>query len=163
MEYEEILNRMLKKIPDSIDKREGSIIYNALAPAALELAQMYFQIENNTDLIFADTAVEKYLDRICEQNGLLRKQATNAIRKGLFYDSNNDYMNVEINTRFSSNSIVYRAVEQIEKGIYKLECETAGTEGNTYTGELIPVQYIEGLAKVELADILIPRRRYRNR
>ena len=163
MEYEEILNRMLEKIPDSIDKREGSIIYNALSPAALELAQMYFQFENNINLMFADTAVEEYLDRICEQNGLLRKPATKAIRKGIFYDSDNNYMNVEISTRFSSNSIVYKVVEQIEEGIYKLECETAGVEGNTYTGELIPVQYIEGLAKVELADILIPRRRYRNR
>ena len=29
---ETILRRMLDKVPDSLDKREGSIIYDALAP-----------------------------------------------------------------------------------------------------------------------------------
>ena len=35
--YESILERMLEKVPDNMDKREGSIIYDALAPAAVEL------------------------------------------------------------------------------------------------------------------------------
>lgn len=32
-----LLARMLARVPDSIDKREGSIIYDALMPAAIEL------------------------------------------------------------------------------------------------------------------------------
>ena len=39
--YEKILNDMLDRVPDSLDKRQGSIIYNALAPAAVELQNMY--------------------------------------------------------------------------------------------------------------------------
>ena len=35
--YEVILKRMLDRIPSTMDKREGSIIYDALAPAAIEL------------------------------------------------------------------------------------------------------------------------------
>ncbi len=42
MTYENILNSMLGRVPSTIDTREGSIIYNALAPAAYELAQAYF-------------------------------------------------------------------------------------------------------------------------
>ena len=40
MTYEEILQRMLGRVPNTIDKREGSLIYTALAPAAAELIQM---------------------------------------------------------------------------------------------------------------------------
>lgn len=163
MDYDGILKRMLDRVPDDLDKREGSIIYNALAPAALELATMYFALQNNMDLMFADTAVDEYLDRICNQNGLTRNSATKAIRKGLFYDEENNLMDIDINSRFSINSVVFKAIERIETGTYRLECETEGTEGNNYVGDLIPVQYIQGLAKAQITDILIPRRRYRDR
>lgn len=156
MDYDEILKRMLDRVPNDLDKREGSIIYNALAPAALELATMYFTLQNNMDLMFADTAVDEYLDRICNQNGITRNSATKAIRKGLFYDEENNLMDIDINSRFSINSVVFRAVEKIETGTYRLECETEGTEGNNYVGDLIPVQYIQGLAKAQITDILIP-------
>ena len=33
--YEEILKRMLDRVPSGLDKREGSVIYDALAPAAV--------------------------------------------------------------------------------------------------------------------------------
>ena len=36
--YEQILQRMLARVPGDIDKREGSIIYDALAPAAVEIS-----------------------------------------------------------------------------------------------------------------------------
>ena len=34
MTYESILQKMLNMVSDDVDKREGSIIYDALAPAA---------------------------------------------------------------------------------------------------------------------------------
>lgn len=37
-----------------------------------------------------------------------------------------------------------------------LECETAGASGNNITGTLIPVDYIKGLGKSTLTDLLIP-------
>ena len=33
--YEDILQRMLDRVPNSMDKREASIIFDALAPAAV--------------------------------------------------------------------------------------------------------------------------------
>jgi len=42
--YDLILNRMLDRVPSSFDKREGSIIYDALAPAAMELMGMYIEL-----------------------------------------------------------------------------------------------------------------------
>ena len=46
MTFEFILDRMLDRVPDTVDKREGSIIYDALAPAAAELAKTYMELED---------------------------------------------------------------------------------------------------------------------
>ena len=46
MEYRYILSRMLERVPDIMDKREGSVIYDALAPAAAELANMYIELDS---------------------------------------------------------------------------------------------------------------------
>lgn len=155
-DYDIILQRMLDRVPIQIDKREGSIIYNALAPAAAELAQMYILLKNNIDLVFADTAVEDYLDRLANQVGLTRNVATHAIKKGTFYDENDDLMDINLGERFTIEDLVYKATEKIETGTYKMECESAGTIGNNSVGNLIPVNYIENLARAELTDILIP-------
>ena len=37
--FSQILADMLARVPNDLDKREGSIIYDALAPAAVELAE----------------------------------------------------------------------------------------------------------------------------
>ena len=39
MTFDYIMNRMLESVRDTVDKREGSIIYDALAPAAAELVK----------------------------------------------------------------------------------------------------------------------------
>ena len=54
--FEVILNAMLARVPDTIDKRQGSIIYNALAPAAVELQNMYINLDVILNETFADTA-----------------------------------------------------------------------------------------------------------
>lgn len=155
-DYEVTLNRMLDRIPDTLDKREGSIIYDALAPAAAEIAQMYIVLKNNINLVFADTAVEEYLERLSSQVGLTRKEATKAIKQGNFYNENDDLMDIEINSRFTCNDSYWCATEKISTGVYKLECEAAGAQGNNITGTLIPVDYIQGLGRATLTELLIP-------
>ena len=155
-DYDVTLNRMLDKIPDTLDKREGSIIYDALAPAAAEIAQMYIVLKNNIDLVFADTAVEGYLDRLSGQVGLTRKEATKAIKQGNFYDENDKLMDIELNSRFTCNDSYWCATEKISTGVYRLECEEAGAQGNNVNGTLIPVDYIQGLGRATLTELLIP-------
>lgn len=155
-DYEVILNRMLDKIPDTLDKREGSIIYDALAPAAAEMAQMYILLKNNIDLVFADTAVEEYLDRLAGQVGLTRKEATKAVKQGNFYDENENLMDIELNSRFTCNDSYWCVIQKISTGIYSLECESPGAQGNNINGNLIPVDYIQGLGSATLTELLIP-------
>ncbi|HCU3121441.1 TPA: phage tail protein, partial [Clostridioides difficile] len=45
MTFENIIKRMLDSVPDTFDKREGSIIYNALAPVAIELTETYIAMD----------------------------------------------------------------------------------------------------------------------
>ena len=53
MTFEELLQGMLDRVPSDVDKRQGSVIYDALAPAAYFLAQQDFQLRNFIDLVFA--------------------------------------------------------------------------------------------------------------
>ncbi len=39
--FEQIMTNMMARVPNTIDKRQGSIIYNALAPAAVELSLIH--------------------------------------------------------------------------------------------------------------------------
>lgn len=153
--YEAILQDMISTIPDEIDKREGSVIYNALAPAALKLAQAYMIMDNNFDLVFLDTAVGEYLDRRCEEHGITRRASTHSIRKGTFKNYSEELMDIPLNSRFRIEDMVYKAVEKISTGVYQLQCEKAGAIGNKYNGVLLPIDNIDGLAIATLSDILI--------
>ena len=59
--FNEILERMLSRVPNSFDKREGSIIYDALAPAALELQRVYIELNSILSDAYGDTASREYL------------------------------------------------------------------------------------------------------
>lgn len=147
--YEEILQRCLDRIPNTIDKRQGSIIYDALAPCCVELAQMYIELSGIYDQVFIDTAVGETLDKLVEQNGVKRKDATYALRKGEFN------MVVPVDNRFSDGENTYIVTENIvgtNNSI--LRCEQAGAVGNSYYGSLTPITYLQGLTKAELTDII---------
>jgi len=141
---------MLTKVPESMDKREGSIIYDALAPAAAELAMAYVELDNIRNRLAVDTATGDDLTELCYQNGTFRKNATKAVCKGVFNTT------VPIGARFSAESSTYAVLENITGYEYKLECEQAGETGNAYTGAIIPIDYIDGLTSATLTSVLIP-------
>lgn len=147
--YEEILQRCLDRVPNSFDKRQGSIIYDAIAPCCVELAQMYIQLAGVYDQVFIDSAVGSALDALVRQNGVTRKEATHAIRLGEF-----DVV-IPIGTRFSDGENSYIVVSNVEGTTNSyLRCEQAGAVGNSYYGSLTPITYITGLTSAELTDII---------
>lgn len=147
--YEEILQRCLDRVPNTLDKRQGSIIYDALAPCCVELAQMYITLASTYDQVFIDTAVGEALDMLVKQNGQERKAATKALRKGEFN------IVVPIGARFSDGENTYIVKDNIEGTTNSvLECEQAGLVGNTYYGPLTPITNITGLSYAELTDII---------
>lgn len=76
--YEAIMARLLANVPDTLDKREGSFIWDALSPAALELAQAYIMLDLVLKYGFAQTTYGQYLDYRAAEHGLTRKEATKA-------------------------------------------------------------------------------------
>lgn len=148
MTYENILNDMLSRVPSDVDKREGSIIYDALAPAALKLAEMYFQLQQFLDLVSGDTAVGEYLDRVVADYGITRKPATKAIRKIVTSGQ------VDIGTRWGIEETTYIITEKISDTEYKAECEQYGSIGNLYSGQLDNIDNVSGVTAT-LADIIV--------
>ncbi|MHA6258364.1 baseplate J/gp47 family protein [Sporosarcina sp. CAU 1771] len=154
--YEAIIERMLNRIPDDIDKREGSIIFDALAPAAMEIAQVYYTMGIMYRLIFGKTTDGDLLDLRAADFGVFRKLATPAVRKAIFKDSDGELMNIPLNNRFTIDNLTYEAIERVSIGNYLMEAELPGESGNRPFGQLIPVESIDGLGTAELMDVLIP-------
>lgn len=149
--FKTILNNMLESVPADIDKREGSMIWNAIAPAAVELQNAYIDLDALMDETFADTAGGEFLERRCAERGIIPHAATKAIVKGVF-----NLDNVPIGARFSGGTLNYIVTEKIANKQYRMECETAGTDGNSYSSAIIPISYINGLTQASITDILIP-------
>lgn len=148
--YEFILARALARIPATLDKREGSIIYDALSPACYELAEVYMEMDNIFKQTFADTSTGDYLTRRASELGVERGQASAAVRKGVFNIA------VPIGSRFSIENLNYVVTTLISGLDYQLTCEEVGSIGNAYIGALQPITYINGLTTATLTDILIP-------
>ena len=155
MTFENIMDRCLDRVSSSIDKREGSVVYDAIAPAAAELAIMYIELAYLMDRAFPDTESGDDLTKKVRERSIFRTPATAAIRKGYFEDGNGAAMDVPIGTRFSGDNLNYTVTEKIATGQFRLLCETPGAAGNQYQGNLFPIDYVEGLGAARLADILI--------
>lgn len=151
--YEKILDDMLAKVPNDLDKRQASIIYNALAPAAVELQNMYINLDVVLNETFADTASRENLIKRAAERGIVPYSATNAIVKGEFTPQT---LEISIGERFSLGELNYSVTEKISDGVYKLECEEAGADANCQFGQLIPINYIDGLQYAQITEILIP-------
>lgn len=151
--FESIMEDMLARVPSTMDKREGSVIWDALAPCAVELQNVYIALDTVLNETFADTASLFYLAKRAAERGISQKLASQAVLQGEFTPSN---LELSIGSRFSCDSLNYAITEKISNGIYKLTCETAGTEGNRHLGTLIPIDYIAGLETAELTEVLIP-------
>lgn len=153
MTFEYILERMLSRVPDTVDKREGSIIYDALAPAAAELAKTYMELDVVMDETFVDTASLQYLMLRCKERGVPIHGPTAAVIEGEFTPAS---LLLQSGTRFSCEDVIYTLKEKVSDGRYQLEAETAGTDGNRYSGSLLPIQNVNGLKTAKIATVLVP-------
>ena len=167
--FKYLMESALDNVPDSLDKREGSIIYDALAPACYELAEYYMELKKILENTFASTASNEYLDLRAAEQGLERYAASYAVKRGDFLTSSGNPAVIPIGSRFSVisdtlniNYIVTEAYLDefgaVVPGAYRMTCEEIGTRGNSYTGPLIPITFISSLKTATLSDLLVPAR-----
>lgn len=161
--FEKIMDRALSNpILDLVDKREGSIIYDALAPMAMELANLYVIadiMEQQSYLLYA-TGVN--LDNKVYDYGIKREQATKAKRIGQFLKKDGDSlvdMDIPVGSRFgitdetTNTTFIYTGIVD---GYRILECEQFGTIGNVYNGTILPLTPINGLVESNIIGTYVP-------
>lgn len=131
MEHSKLLESILEKVRDDVDKREGSIIYDAVAPISYYLSEQRQLIEELKNEAFIDTASGGFLDRLAIGYGITRKEAKKAIRLAT---SNKE---LKIGSILSIQDVDYKVIKKDEHSlIYELECTQYGNIGNLYTGEM---------------------------
>ena len=152
-------NRVSEMLPE-LDTREGSVIYNALAPAALEMQEVYMELDRVLNESFADTQSREFLIRRCAERGIYPDEAACAVRKGEFTGEYDD--NYLIGAEFSLGTLRYKVIEKLSEeerngiryDIFMMECATPGKAGNLDIGDLTPLRYIDGLYTARLTEIL---------
>jgi uncharacterized phage protein gp47/JayE len=159
MTYEVILQRMMdrvKKDYPNLDYREGSMIFNALASAALEFAIMYTELDNTRNESFVITASREYMLLGCEQMGMDISvfEASPGVHKGAFN------VKVPIGSRWNCDLYNYTVTEYLglenARFTYRMNCETPGSAPNNLQGSLTPITDIpEGLSYAEVIECLI--------
>lgn len=151
-----ILDRMLAEVSDRLDKREGSIVYDALAPAAVEDANIYAALSMIQEEVYADTASYYYLAKRAAERGIYPKEATCAVCKMVVDPADTP---ISIGDRFNRGTLNYSVIAAMDSGVYQISCETAGVVGNQQRGSLLLVESsndLNDMKSVELTEVLIP-------
>lgn len=157
MTYEALLKRALARVPTGIDKREGSMVMNGVAPSMAEIAQLYIGLDFVFTATYLATAPREYLIKRAADRNMAPYPASAAVFRAEF--------NIEVpeGTRFSCEDLNFvvtgPAIEEDppdEWVAQRVTCETAGAAANSYSGTLIPIEYVNGLTHAELVSVLIP-------
>ena len=154
---EAIQKEMLDQVDPNIDTREGSMIQTAIGAAAWYLEGVYMILKQIQDNAYPATAVGDCLDKIVQTRGLTRKQATAAVRKGTFNTAVPS--GSEFKTINGADSQIFVTGGRISGGgteyVYAMQCKDAGTSGNNYSGDLLPITPVENLTSAVLGDIIM--------
>jgi uncharacterized phage protein gp47/JayE len=162
MDFNYFITNALDRVPKTLDTREGSIMYDALAPAAYLMAEMALNMSETVLNTFTQTATGEFLDYRAKERGISREPATSAQLTATMTDENGQPLIVKVGDRFSSIGAepLYYSVSQISNvnGKVKLTCETPGEIGNSYTGQLLPISAIAGFGNGVVTEVAIPAR-----
>lgn len=150
--YEVILQRMLDRVSNKLDKRPGAVIWDTHSPTAIEFQVLYIELDQIYKETFGDTASREYLIKRAKERGLSPYPASCAVLRGEFTPSTIDVLG----KRFNRDKLNFIVTAKISDGVYQVTCETAGEVGNQYLGSLIPIDYIDGLETAALTEVLIP-------
>lgn len=147
-----LLNRMLDRVSDKLDKRESSPVFDPISSTANELCILYIELESLIKNSYGATAARDFLILLAKDRGIEPEPATHAILKGEFTPTTIDVTG----QRFNIGEVNYVVTEQIAPGQYQVQCESLGEIGNQFMGAMIPMEYIDGLQTANLTEILIP-------
>lgn len=157
MTYEALVKRALARVSPSMDKREGSMVFNGVAPSMAEMAQLYIGLDFVFQATYLLTAPREYLIKRASDRNMAPYPASAAVYRAEFNRE------VPEGTRFSCEDMNFIVTGRMDPeddtptGLsHRVTCEAVGAATNHYSGLLIPVEYLEGLTHAELVELLIP-------
>ena len=175
--FEQILDRTLNnELLIDMDKREGSVVYNTLAPLCLELADAYVKLDILEGQLSLLTATGENLDNRAYEQGIAREQATQAERTATFKkyqidEQTGEYVRDEFGNRIlidmdipegsrfvspDNDLIIYEFIGKNDDNENILRCETYGSVGNEYVGTILPLIAIPDLVEAKIIGTYIP-------
>ena len=131
--YEDVLRTFLARLPEGMDKREGTLAYIAGSALALSVAELYEELKIVEENAYATTAVGEYLDKSVATIGMERRKSTSAVVK---MKGGSGY---KVGDIFSSGEIEYE-ISEVGDEYYLAKCKTEGKTGNSYIGEVVPIE-----------------------
>lgn len=178
---EEIMQRMLERVPSDIDKSEGSFIWDAQAPVAFVLAEAAGWAQQVLERGFAGSTFGTYLDLRASEHGLTRREAVQAtgivrftgvagteIPAGTVVATPADEVTSESSIEYETNQTVTLGADGTGESL--VEAVLAGRQGNVPAGVITvlsePVQGvsavinpvpIRGGADLESDELLLER------
>lgn len=159
-DFDYFMDSMLDDVSDDVDKRQGSIIYDALGPAATQLAEESLQMATVVRAAYTKTAPGEFLDYRAPERGTVRQAATTAQVLAKFLDSDGEAIgNVEIGDQFASvgeEPIFYHVTKVNDDLTAILTADEVGTAANGYLGQILPVTPNDSLTWAEITAVTVP-------
>lgn len=155
--YEALLASAMARVTAAVDKREGSMVMNGVAPSMAELAQLYIAADFVFQATYLLTAPREYLIKRASDRNMAPYPASAAVFRAVF--------NIEVpeGTRFSCEDLNFIVTGRLTDDAdtdtrlsHEVTCETVGAAANSYAGTLIPVEYVSGLTLAELVELIVP-------
>lgn len=166
--YDYLMQLALSFVKDDKDKRQGSVVYDCLGPFCQLLAAGAMELRNFYLETYALTATGENLDNRVKEHNITRYPATYAVKRIDLEDRDNKPVVVPLGIRFSTvsdtNPINYVITDYYKEngepvpGSYEATCEQEGTVGNEYSGNVINISFVQGLAQATMTTLLTPAR-----
>lgn len=155
--YEALLASAMARVTSAVDKREGSMVMNGVAPSMAELAQLYIAADFVFQATYLLTAPREYLIKRASDRNMAPYPASAAVFRAVFN------IEVPVGTRFSCEDLNFIVTGRLTDDTdtdtrlsHEVTCETVGAAANSYAGTLIPVEYVSGLTLAELVELIVP-------
>ena len=132
--YEALLASALARVSSGIDKREGSMVMNGVAPSMAELAQLYIGLDFVFTATYLATAPREYLIKRAADRNMSPYPPSAAVFRAEFN------IEVPVGTRFSCEDLNFVVTARMDTSedtatglSHRVTCETAGAQANGYT------------------------------
>lgn len=147
-----LLQTALNEARSDVDRREGSILFDTLAPLATVAAGLFEVLKSVCTNTTIQAATGEFLDLVGSQFGIYRTGAMAAVRTiEVIPNSVSFSVGDSFQTKDGLN-LFWTVSQDIGGGIYAVVCQTPGSDGGADYGGLTPVDSVQGLQSVQFKD-----------